>query len=130
MPFRMLATASARQAAIVTLIACASSIPGLSAAQETQVPRLRASPGAAAIVIDGRLDEPEWAAADTADGFLQTDPAEGMPASARTVVRVLASTQAVVVGIVCDDPEPDRIVSFSVRRDAPLNSEDHVRIVI
>ncbi|MEO7135771.1 MAG: DUF5916 domain-containing protein [Vicinamibacterales bacterium] len=126
----MLATASARRAAILTLLASASAIPPLAAAQETQTPRLRASMATAPIILDGRLDEPEWAAADTADGFLQTDPAEGTPATARTQVRVLASSQALVIGVVCDDAEPDRIVSFSVRRDAPLNSEDHVRIVL
>ena len=80
--------------------------------------------------MDGRLDEPAWASAEPADTFLQTDPVEGAPATARTVVRVLADTKALVVGILCDDPEPAKIVSFSVRRDAPLTSEDHVGVVI
>ena len=35
-----------------------------------------------------------------------------------------------MIGIICDDPEPSSIVSFSVRRDAALNSEDHVRVVL
>src|SRR5215204_4224434 len=48
----------------------------------------------------------------------------------RTVVRVLARPDAIVVGILCEDFEPARIVSFSVRRDAPLTSEDHVRVVV
>jgi hypothetical protein len=48
----------------------------------------------------------------------------------RTSVRVLADAHALVIGIVCDDPEPSRIVSFSVRRDATLDSEDHVRVVL
>ena len=50
--------------------------------------------------------------------------------SGRTIVRVLADPKALVIGIVCEDPAPDRIVSFSVRRDAELDSEDHVRIVL
>src|SRR5204863_113741 len=52
------------------------------------------------------------------------------PASARTHVRVLADARSIVIGIVCEEPEPASIVSFSVRRDAVLTSEDHVRIVL
>jgi hypothetical protein len=48
----------------------------------------------------------------------------------RTTVRVLAGANALVIGIVCDTPDPSAIVSFSVRRDAPLGNEDHVRIVL
>jgi hypothetical protein len=80
--------------------------------------------------IDGALDEAAWRAADSIDGFRQTDPAEGALPSGRTVVRVLAGPKAIVVGVVCEDPEPSGIVSFSVRRDAALSSEDHVRVVL
>ena len=45
-------------------------------------------------------------------------------------MRVLANPAGIAIGIVCDDPDPSAIVSFSVRRDAPLDSEDHVRIVL
>ena len=38
--------------------------------------------------------------------------------------------RAIVIGIVCEDPDPAGIVSFSVRRDATLTSEDHVAIVL
>jgi hypothetical protein len=34
-----------------------------------------------------------------------------------------------VIGITCEQ-NPAEIVSFSVRRDAPLDDEDHVSIVI
>jgi len=119
----------ARVARAAVALACTALLPEAAAAQDG-VPRLRAGAGAAAIVVDGRLDESEWAAADSTDQFLQTDPSEGAPATARTSVRVLTSADAIIIGVTCDDPEPARIVSFSVRRDAPLNSEDHVRIVL
>ena len=80
--------------------------------------------------IDGVLNEPAWATAEPTDVFTQTEPTEGAPSTARTVVRVLAGPKTLVIGIVCDDPDPERIVSFSVRRDAALGSEDHVRIVL
>ncbi len=112
------------QLALVLLV-----LPALAGAQ-AGVPAVRAGTLPAAIAIDGRLDEPAWATAEAVGGFLQTDPSEGEPASAATVVRVLAGSKALVIGIVCDEPEPARMVSFSVRRDASLNNEDHVRIVL
>ncbi len=45
-------------------------------------------------------------------------------------MRVLADTRALVIGVVCDEPDPSGIVSFSVRRDADLSSEDHIRVVL
>jgi hypothetical protein len=48
----------------------------------------------------------------------------------RTTARVLVSTTALVIGVVCGEPGPGGIVSFSVRRDANLEAEDHIRIVI
>ena len=105
-------------------------VPWTALAQTSEPPRLRAAALRGTLVIDGLLNEPAWASADSADTFFQTDPVEGAPASFRTRVRVLASPHAIVVGIVCDDPEPAKIVSFSVRRDADLTSEDHVRVAI
>ena len=70
-----------------------------------------------------------WANAQVIAEFTQTDPYEGQPATARTSVRVLASASAIAIGVVCDQ-DPADIVSFSVRRDAGLNNEDHVRIVL
>ena len=113
-------------AAIVALLA-ASSVG--AAAQETP-PALRAGSLPPTIAIDGRLTEPEWESAEAVDDFRQTDPVEGAPPSARTRVQVLADSHALVIGIVCDQPDPADIVTFSVRRDAVLNAEDHVRIVL
>src|SRR5262249_52669938 len=70
-----------------------------------------------------------WESAASIEDFRQTDPAEGTAASARTRVQVLADARAIVIGIQCDQ-ESAGIVSFSVRRDAVLTSEDHVRIVL
>ena len=95
-----------------------------------QSPTLRVGTLPDGLAIDGVLDEAAWATADATDTFAQTDPDEGTPPAGRTVVRVLAGPKAVVIGIVCEDPEPDGIVSFSVRRDAALASEDHVRVVL
>jgi uncharacterized protein DUF5916 len=84
----------------------------------------------ASIVIDGRLTEPAWQSADAIEDLRQTDPVEGAAPSARTRVQVVADAHAIVIGAVCEEPEPDSIVSFSVRRDAELEAEDHIRIVL
>lgn len=108
----------------------ALSVAAGARAQDPPAPTLRAGALAPEHVIDGRLAEPAWAAAEAADGFVQTDPTEGAPASGRTVVRVLAGPKALVIGIDCEQPAGVGIVSFSVRRDASLNAEDHVRVVL
>ena len=114
-------------------LACALllGIPGLSRAQQgAPSPRLRGGTLRESFTVDGVLDEPAWNTADSADAFTQTDPSEGAAPSARTTVRVLAGPKAILVGIVCDIPASGRTVSFSVRRDAALGNEDHVRIVL
>lgn len=104
--------------------------PESAVAQERLQPTLRAGEGAATITLDGRLDETAWHAAAQSDAFLQTEPSEGRPPTFRTVVRVLADRSAIVFGIVCEDADPNAIVSFSVRRDASLDAEDHVRVIL
>ena len=102
-----------------------------AAAQELVAPTIRA--GAVSedgLTLDGVLDEPAWATAQATDAFTQAEPQEGVAATLRTTVRVIAGPRRIVIGIVCEDTDPGGIVSFSVRRDAVLDSEDHVRIVI
>jgi len=115
-------------ATLVCIAAVWSTAPAL--AQDTQPPMLRAGTLPENLAVDGMLNEPAWKTAETIDAFTQTDPAEGAMPAARTVVRVLASPNALAIGIDCDDPDPKGVVSFSVRRDAPLVNEDHVRIVL
>jgi hypothetical protein len=93
-------------------------------------PSLRAGWLPPGIVIDGRLTEAAWESAPAIEDFKQTDPIEGAAPTGRTRVQVLADTKSIVIGVACEMPDPADIVSFSVRRDADLESEDHVRIVI
>ena len=103
---------------------------GAAVAQDGTPPSLRAGVLNGSIHIDGVLEEAEWAQAEAIDAFTQTDPVEGARPTARTTARVLAGPKALVIGIVCGDSDPSGIVSFSVRRDASLTSEDHVRVVL
>jgi len=114
-----------------TLATLALLVSGAAAVSAQDVPpSLRAARLSAAVVIDGRLSETDWEAADAIETFRQTDPVEGAAPSARTRVQVLADSKSIVIGVTCEDPDPASIVSFSVRRDAVLDAEDHVRGVL
>ena len=116
--------------AVTTLaVTCVASVRA-AVAQEPAVPTLRAGALSSDVHVDGRLNEVAWDHAESTDALTQTDPQEGAPPSARTTVRVLADARALIIGIVCEDADPSGLVSFSVRRDAGLNSEDHVRVVL
>ncbi len=93
-------------------------------------PSLRVGAVTGTISLDGRLDEPAWTATDSIAQLTQIEPNEGATAAGRTVVRVLADLNIVIVGIRADDPDPDRITSFARERDASLDNEDHVRLVL
>lgn len=120
-----------RSLSTACIVVAALTVPAIATPQtQTTRPTIRAGALTGALTIDGALDEPAWQSAESIDRFIQTDPAEGAPATGRTTVRVLADSKTVVVGILCDEPDPSGIVSFSVRRDAALASEDHIRIVL
>ena len=114
------------RAGLLALLVC----PAPIAAQEATVPALRVGTGAETVDVDGQLNEAAWSTAALSDAFAQTDPREGLPASFRTTVRVLADRNELVIGVVCEDPQPGGIVSYSVRRDAGLGQEDSLKIVL
>ncbi|MFL5602657.1 MAG: DUF5916 domain-containing protein [Gemmatimonadaceae bacterium] len=82
------------------------------------------------IRVDGLLTEPVWSTVDSIGALTQVEPREGAAASMKTVARVIITADAIVIGVKADDPEPSRIVSFARQRDADLDSEDHIKIVL
>jgi hypothetical protein len=95
-----------------------------------EAPEVRASPVGDAIVIDGRLDEPDWLEAEPASTFTQLDPFEGREASERTEVRILVGEDALYVGARLFDREPGRIVGRLTRRDFPLDDSDAFQVIL
>jgi hypothetical protein len=67
--------------------------------------------------IDGRLDDPAWAAVPPDDRFTQFFPGEGKPPTNRTELRFLYDDHALYVGVRLYDAEPDKIVARLTRRD-------------
>ena len=103
-----------------------SSAPVVVAAR----PTLRASTQRGDIRIDGVLDESDWTAADSIADLTQIEPVEGARATGRTIVRVLVSNDALVIGIRAEAGDSAGLVSFARERDPVLTNEDHVKIVL
>ena len=81
--------------------------------------------------IDGRLDEELWLQAAVIDEFVQQEPAEGEPATERTVVRFLYDAQALYIGVEAYDSEPDGVIATEMRRDSlRLLDEDNFQIIL
>ncbi len=131
MPWRAVAVVVAALA--WPLLADVPAAAAAGAGQETAVagrPLVRAVAAAQAPILDGDvLDDPAWAAAVPATGFLQEQPDEGQPSSERTEVRVVFTADTLYVGVVCYDRDPDGIIVSTARRDASLDDSDSFRII-
>ncbi|MDZ7369012.1 MAG: carbohydrate binding family 9 domain-containing protein [candidate division KSB1 bacterium] len=85
----------------------------------------------AAPILDGEvLNDPAWNQVKPATGFWQTAPDEGRPATERTEVRVIYTTDTIYFGVVCYDRAPDRMVVSDSRRDSPLDETDSFQIIL
>ena len=113
---------------LMTLLAAAIGLQAVSS--DPPRPTVRAGVLPEDVRLDGRMEEPAWASTEAIDDLTMVEPVQGAAPTARTEVRVLAGAKAIVIGIVCHDPQPDRIVSFTNARDADLENEDHVGIVL
>jgi hypothetical protein len=82
------------------------------------------------ITLDGALDEPAWADAPMAHGFIQNDPREGEPATYDTEVRMLYDDDALYFGVFAKDDEPGRIVVNDLKKDFNTGSSDGFRVIL
>jgi len=108
--------------------------PMLSAparAQNSEKPTLRVGPlPKNSVKLDGVLNEPVWDAAESINNLTTIEPDEGGVPAGQTIVKVLGNSKEVIFGVICNDPDPTKITSFSKARDSDLENEDHIAIVI
>jgi hypothetical protein len=77
------------------------------------------------IRLDGILDEPAWARADSTEGpFWLTLPRQGIRQDFRTTVRMVQDEDALYVGAVLYDPEPEAIVTAGLEQDFETQDSD------
>ncbi len=81
-------------------------------------------------VVDGALDDDVWADAPLMSPLRQKDPIEGAEPTERTEVRILHDGTTLYFGIRCFDSEPDRLIAQQMRRDASLQSDDRVSLML
>jgi hypothetical protein len=82
------------------------------------------------IVLDGRLDDSGWSRADSISSLTEVEPNQGSKPALPTIVKVVTTGDAIVIGVRAIDNEPSRIVSYARERDTPLGNEDHVKFVL
>ncbi len=73
--------------------------------------------------VDGQLDEPAWLEAEVASHFVQFEPQPGQPSRLPTEVRVLYDDDALWIGVICHDPQPDSILQELTERDNLGNTD-------
>jgi hypothetical protein len=78
-------------------------------------------------VIDGKLTDEVWSAAEVLTEFTQQDPDEGQPATERTEIRLLYDDQALYVGAHLFDHEAARVSRRLATRDSDGDAD---RIVV
>ena len=82
------------------------------------------------IDVDGVLSEAAWTSAPKIGDLIQRQPDTGQPPSERTEVMLLRDEDNLYIGVYAYDAEPDRIVSTQMARDASLNADDRIEIVL
>jgi hypothetical protein len=107
-----------------------SFLAGTAWGQNENLPSLEMGRVTGSIRIDGVLDEADWDRAPSIPDLVMIEPVEGGIPTGRTHVRVLAGPSSVYFGFICEDPDPAGIVSFTKARDAELDDEDHIKIVL
>ena len=82
------------------------------------------------IVVDGSLDEVPWRRTPTIGELVQRLPRAGTKPTMRTDVRLLYDQNNLYVGVMCYDPEPDRVLASEMQRDAQMRADDRVSIIL
>jgi hypothetical protein len=82
------------------------------------------------IVVDGSLDEAAWRQAPPIGNLIQRIPTAGAEPDEKTEVRLLHDQDNLYVGVMCYDSEPNRILASQMARDASLNTDDRISILL
>jgi len=82
-------------------------------------------------VLDGDvLGDSAWQGVNPASGFWQVQPDEGQPATQKTEVFIGFLNDALYIGMVAYDDNPDGIIINGNRRDADLDDSDSFQLII
>ena len=82
------------------------------------------------IKLDGKLNEACWLNAPGIENFTQREQNEGAPATEKTKIAVVYTTNEIYFGIWCFDNDADKISAQQMARDFSWRSDDNVEIII
>jgi len=82
------------------------------------------------IKVDGKLNEACWQNAPNIENFTQREQNEGEPATEKTKVAAVYTTNQIYFGIWCFDSQPDKISAQQMARDFSWGSDDNIEIMI
>jgi hypothetical protein len=102
----------------------------LPAGLAAQTKRASLTTASGKIELDGELNEAAWAQAAPLGDILQREPQPESPASERTEVKLLADKENLYIGVLCHDSAPDKVVGTQMARDAELEIDDSLAILL
>jgi len=82
------------------------------------------------IRLDGNLDEQSWRNVPPIGDLTQVTPKEGEPSTEKTEIRVLFDESTLYFGVLCRDQTPSEIVATQLTRDAELDVDDHLVVLL
>ena len=81
-------------------------------------------------IIDGVLDDPVWATVPPFSDLRQREPIEDGEPTQRTEIRVATDGTTIFFAFACYDTDPAGIRASQMRRDADLDPDDRVEILL
>lgn len=99
-------------------------------ASESSVRSVVVSETTEAIHIDGELNEAIWKTAPKIGELIQRQPNPGAAPTENTEVTLLRDAENLYIGVTAYDSEPDRVIGTQMARDASLNSDDRLEILL
>jgi len=119
----------------IVFLAAALAVTTTGIAQDSDEPRVPPSHTAtqldSAPVVDGTItNDVAWEGAVPTTGFWQVQPNDGMAATQKTEVYVGFTDDALYIGVMAFDDDPDGIIVTDSRRDSSLNDTDAFLFVI
>ena len=106
--------------ALAALVACSAPLAAQTAPAPGQRAQLRAAAVGEPIRVDGRLDDPFYAATAPFTTFIQTEPKAGQPFEEKTELWLGFDSRNIYVTFRCWESHPDRVVGSELRRDSNL----------
>jgi hypothetical protein len=117
-------------AALAGAALAAAAPPARAADEAAAAPEIRLHRAAGAIAIDGDLSDPGWQGATRVETFLETNPADNVPASVKTVAYLTYDDRYLYAAFEFFDPDPASIRAPLGVRDYVPSSTDYGGIIV